>query len=79
MADNNDNIDEVPTFPPPSLAAKATFSRRSSTCYSSSSKVTFTAGDPTEPALPVACYSGLNFRDETPPTWCQSRSGRGMW
>ncbi|MED6138308.1 hypothetical protein PIB30_073103 [Stylosanthes scabra] len=48
---NNDaNVDDVPAaFPPPSLAGKATFSRRSSTRYSSS-EATFTAGDPTEPA-----------------------------
>ncbi|MED6208957.1 hypothetical protein PIB30_049904 [Stylosanthes scabra] len=53
MADqpNNDgNVDDVPAaFPPPSLAARGTFSRRSSTRYSSS-EATFTAGDPTEPA-----------------------------
>ncbi|XP_052110152.1 uncharacterized protein LOC107464709 [Arachis duranensis] len=50
MADNTDNVDEVPALPPASLAPKATFSRRSSTRYSSPSEVTFTAGDPTEPA-----------------------------
>ncbi|QHN83212.1 uncharacterized protein DS421_20g702740 [Arachis hypogaea] len=50
MADNNDNVDDVSIFPPPSLAAKTTFSCRSFTRYNSPSVVTFTAGDPTKPA-----------------------------
>ncbi|QHO07939.1 uncharacterized protein DS421_14g468080 [Arachis hypogaea] len=60
MADNNDNIDKVLIFPPPSLVAKAAFSRWSSTRYSSPSKVTFTTGNPTEPT-PV---SNMLFRPQ---------------
>ncbi|XP_057758897.1 uncharacterized protein LOC130979467 [Arachis stenosperma] len=50
MADNNDNINEVSIFPFPSLVAKATFSRSSFTRYSSPFEITFTVGDPMEPA-----------------------------
>ncbi|XP_015973439.1 uncharacterized protein LOC107496646 [Arachis duranensis] len=66
MANNNDNIDEVPAFLHPSLIAKANFFRRIFTRYSSPSEVTFTTDNHTELVLVTSALLQPQFLQQNP-------------